>query len=68
MCSLPCVQQGWQLLNREAMNADPMVQARASYLPFLLASFAQLGLQSFFSSSGLVAFFRQCLHSDTLAG
>ena len=62
------MQQGWQLLNREAMNVDPMVQLRASYLPFLLASFARLGQQSFFSSRWPVAFFRQWSHSDALVG
>ncbi len=50
------VQQGWQLLNGQAMNETLVARARTVPIDFLQVPFEQLVQQEFFSSHGLAAF------------
>jgi hypothetical protein len=53
------IQQGWKLLNGEAMDEELVARVKASRLDFLYAPFELLMQQHFFSSYGLVAFLRK---------
>lgn len=53
------IQQGWDLLNGEAMDEALVARVRASSLDFLQAPFELLVHQGFFSSHGLAAFLQK---------
>lgn len=50
------IQQGWKLLNVEAMDAGLVARVKASPFEFLIVPFEMLVQQHFFSPYGLVAF------------
>jgi hypothetical protein len=62
------IQQGWDLLNVETMDAALVARIRASRLDFLTAPFEMLVQQRFFSPHGLVALLHrwyQCAGEST---
>ena len=58
------IQQGWQLLNGEAMNETLVARARSIPIDFLHVPFEQLVQQGFFSSHGLAAFLHKWCQTE----
>ncbi|GAC1357065.1 MAG: hypothetical protein NVS2B12_35630 [Ktedonobacteraceae bacterium] len=57
------IQQGWKLLNGEAMDEKLVARARSAPFNFLQAPFELLVQQHFFAAHGLVAFLHQWHYS-----